>query len=172
MRGRLIDSFAAEIAQLDPATMAADPSGAGPTRPVFDSDFREPVVLPSSVGTDRRELQPIKLPCQIEVQSFEALTELSTGNSPRSHIVLVFHFRDLERAEMVDPLTGDALLRPGDRLVSLRDLRTDTIVQAIRTPPGLYATEVQPQGFGLGRRRNLLFVLFDERALGPRGGVS
>jgi hypothetical protein len=83
----------------------------------------------------------------------------------------VFHFHDLERLGLVDPDTGDALLRTGDRLVALRDIRTGDVVQAIRTPPGLYITEPQPQSFGIGRHRNLFFAIFDERALGPRGGA-
>jgi hypothetical protein len=63
--------------------------------------------------------------------------------------VLVFHFRDLERLGPVEPNTGDALLRIGDRLVAIRDRRTGDLVQAVRTPPGLYLTEPQPE-FGLG----------------------
>jgi hypothetical protein len=41
-------------------------------------------------------------------------------------------------------------------------------VQAVRSHPGLYATEVQPKSFGLGRSRNLLFVTFQEREPGVR----
>lgn len=68
----------------------------------------------------------------------------------------------------MDPATGDALLRVGDRLIAIRDLRTGELVQAVRTPPGLYLTEPQPQ-FGLGGRRNLLLATFGERAVGPQG---
>lgn len=82
----------------------------------------------------------------------------------------MFHFGDLEQLGLVEPTTGDALLQIGDRLVALRDFRTGELVQAIRTPPGLYLTEAQPE-FGLGLRRNLLLTTFLERSLGPRGGV-
>ena len=125
MRGRLINPFAAELAQLDTAATAADPDGPGPLTSGYDADFQETVL---------------------------------------------FHFGDLEQLGLVDPTTGDALLRPGDRLVAIRDLRTGDLVQAIRTPPGLYLTEAQPQSFGLGGRRNLLLATFSERALGPQGG--
>jgi hypothetical protein len=70
----------------------------------------------------------------------------------------------------VDPATGDALLRLNDRLVAIRDM-AGNLVQAVRTPPGLYATEVQPQSFGLGRARNLAIVTFHERELGARGAA-
>lgn len=171
MRGRLINPLAAELAQLDTAATAADPDGPGPLTSGYDADFHETVLVPSAGerGRDaRREKPVIRVPCQIEVQAFDALTELATGNSPRSHLVLVFHFADLEQLGLVDPATGDALLRVGDRLVAIRDLRTGALVQAVRTPPGLYLTEPQPQ-FGLGGRRNLLLATFGERALGPQG---
>ena len=171
MRGRLINPLAAELAQLDTAATAADPDGPGPRTSGYDADFHETVLMPSAGGRDRdarREKPSIRVPCQIEVQSFGALTELATGNSPRSRLVLVFHFADLEQLGLVDPATGDALLRVGDRLVTIRDLRTGALVQAVRTPPGLYLTEPQPQ-FGLGGRRNLLLATFGERALGPQG---
>jgi hypothetical protein len=63
------------------------------------------------------------------------------------------------------------MLRVNDRLVSIRDYHTGDVVQAVRTPPGLYITEVQPQSFGLGLRRNLLLATFNERALGPKGAA-
>ena len=71
---------------------------------------------------------------------------------------------------MIRPGTGDALLRVNDRLVAIYDL-AGRLVQAIRTPPGLYATEVQPQSFGLGLCRNLLLATFEERELGVRGAA-
>ncbi len=174
MRGRLINPFLAEIAQLDTVATAEDPDSAGPLTSGYDPDFKETVLVPDTGwrGHDARREKPlIRLPCQIEVQSFGELQELLTGNSPRSHLVLVFHFEDLERMDLVDPGSGDALLRVDDRLVSIRDYHTGELVQAVRTPPGLYITEVQPQSFGLGLKRNLLFAVFNERALGPKGAA-
>lgn len=173
MRGRLLQAFLAEIAQLDTAATAADPDGPEPLTSGYDADFQETALLPSAAGAGRdarREKPALRLPCQLEVQSFAALNELATGNSPRSRLVLVFHFHDLERLGLVDPNTGDALLRAGDRLVAIRDRRTGALVQAVRTPPGLYLTEPQPE-FGLGGRRNLLIATFGERALGGQGGT-
>ena len=175
MRGRLINAFDAELAQLDTAATAADPDGPGPMSSGYDADFQEPVLVPDTEGPGRsydarREKPSITVPCQVEVQSFGALNELVNGNSPRSHLTLVFHFADLERLGLVDLATGEALLRVGDRLVALRDHRTGELVQAIRTPPGLYLSEPQPQAFGLGLHRNLLLAVFEERAQGVRGG--
>jgi hypothetical protein len=174
VRGRLINPFLAELAQLDTVATAGDPDGAGPLVSGYDPDFKETVVVPDRTwrGRDARREKPlIRVPCQVEVTNFGALQELSTGNSPRSHLQLVFHFQDLERMGLVDAATGDALLRVSDRLVAIRDFHTGELVQQVRTPPGLYITEVQPQSFGLGLKRNLLFAIFDERALGPKGGA-
>ena len=89
----------------------------------------------------------------------------ASGNAPRSRIDLVFHFKDLARMGLVDGDTGDALLRPGDRLGALYD-KAGALVQEVRTPPGLYVTEARPIGFGLNMarpRRNLLLVAFEDR---------
>lgn len=172
MRGRLINPFLAEIARLDTAAIAADPDGAGPLASGYDPDFKETIVLEDGGARRgaRREMPAILVPCQVEVGTFEALQQLAAGNSPNSQIVLVFHFRDLQRMGLVEPASGDALLRVNDRLIAIRDLRGN-LVQAVRDRPGLYATEVQPQSFGLGRSRNLLLVTFQERELGVRGAA-
>jgi hypothetical protein len=52
----------------------------------------------------------------------------------------------------VDAASGDALVRPGDRLAALYD-KAGALVQAVRTPPGLYVTEARPTGFGLNMAR-------------------
>ena len=69
---------------------------------------------------------------------------------------------------LVDSASGDALLRVNDRLVAIRDL-DGNLVQAVRTPPGLYVTEVMPTSFGLGRSRNLLLLTMGSHELGVRG---
>ena len=69
-----------------------------------------------------------------------------------------------------DCASGEARLRVNDRLVAILSVRGQ-LVQAVRTPPGLFATEVQPQSFGLGLSRNLLLVTFEERELAARGAA-
>lgn len=173
MRGRLINPFLAEIAQLDTVATAADPDGPGPGVSGYDADFKETVILEPAGGgrlDARKEKAPVRVPCQVEVGAFEALQQLGAGNSPNSRIVLVFHFRDLEQMGLVDAATGEALLRINDRLVAIHRM-DGALVQAVRTPPGLYATEVQPQSFGLGLSRNLLLVTFDEREVAVRGAA-
>jgi hypothetical protein len=171
-RGRLIFPFLAEIHRLDTHAMATtDPDGPGPLDSGYDPDFKEPALVDTNddgIGERVRvEHSPVRLPCQVEPKTFEELRMFAAGNSPRSRIELVFHFRDLERAGLVDGPSGDAMIRPGDRLAALYD-KAGALVQAIRTPPGLYVTEARPIGFGLDRRRprrNLLLVAFEQRQL-------
>ena len=172
MRGRLINPFLAEIARLDTSATAADPDGAGPLASGYDPDFKETIVVEEPTGRRdaRREMTPIRIPCQVEVGAFETLQQLAPGSSPSSRVTLVFHFADLERLGLVDAATGDALLRVNDRLVAIYDM-AGNLVQAVRTPPGLYATEVQPQSFGLGGARNLLLVTLQSRELSVRGAA-
>jgi hypothetical protein len=146
-----------------------DPDGAGELLGGYDPDFKEPVLVDANgdgiAEPFRREHLPVRVPCQVEPEALEALRMTSSGNTPRSSLDLVFHFRDLERLGLVDLTAGDALIRPGDRLGALLTLDGD-LVQAIRTPPGLYVTEARPMGFGLHRRRprrNLLLVSLQDR---------
>ncbi len=173
MRGRLIFPFLAELHRLDSQALATtDPDGAGPLTGGYDADFKEPVLIDADddgvAEPLRREHAPVRVPCQVEPEAFESLRMVSSGNTPRSNIELVFHFRDLERLGLVDTTTGDALIRPSDRLGALYDV-AGHLVQAIRTPPGLYVTESRPSGFGLHRQRpqrNLLVVTFQDRPAG------
>ena len=146
----------------------------GPLDSGYDADFKESVLVDrddDGIGERIRvEHDPIRIPCQVETDRFDELRMLPSGNSPRSELDLVFHFRDLELLELVDPVTGDALIRPGDRLSGIYD-KFGHPVQAIRTPPGLYVSQARPIGFGLFRvrpRRNLLLVSFQDRQTGAR----
>ena len=176
MRGRLIFPFLAEIFRLDTCAMATeDPDGSGPLLSGYDPDFKEPVLVDRNddgIGERiRKEHSPVRVPCQVEPDSFEVLQEYASGNSPRSRIRLVFHFADLERMGLVDPNSGDALLRVGDRLGGLYDLG-GSLVHSI---PSLFATESRPIGFGLFMsrpRRNLLLVTFEDRKTAAPRGVS
>lgn len=159
-RGRLIQPFLADIRRLDTEATAAAKSGAG-----YDPDFKEPArVAPTSgegAGTStRREKAELLLPCQVEMGSAEKLRQFFAGANPSSNLVLVLHFRDLERAGLVDS-AGNATLRVGDRLASIRDSRTKNVVWTPREE--LYCVEVQPNAFGIGRGRNLLFLFFQDR---------
>jgi hypothetical protein len=153
MRGRLIFPFIAELHRLDTQAMAPVDYDAPPAATTTTSRSRSsstPTTMASGALSSRAP--PVRVPCQVEPEAFEALRMATSGNTPRSSFDLVFHFRDLERLGLVDAASGDALIRPSDRLGALY-ARDGQLVQAVRTPPGLYVTEARPIGFGLHRRR-------------------
>lgn len=165
MRGRLLNVFLAELAQLDTAATAAGPPG-------YDPIFREPKVSYDDAGTrstGRREKALVRLPCQVETGTFEALRMTPTGDAPRSQLTLVFHFRDLEQAGLVDA-DNRPTIRVNDRLNAIYDKAGAVVMQRFANPPGLFATEVTPSGFGFGGRVNLLVVRFGDRAQGRQEG--
>lgn len=168
MRGRLILPFLAEVRRLDTAATAADPDGAGPQTAGYDDDFREPVLLPAPAGAGgpgtvhRVERAPLLLPCQVEVGSAEKRQMFFAGNSPDSRLVLVCHMRDLEARGLVDA-QGRVALGREDRLTAIFDT-AGALVRTLPTP--LFASQVEPAEYGLGRKQNLLLIYFEEREKG------
>lgn len=165
MRGRLIDPFLAEIAQLDTVATAADPDGMGPLTSGYDDDFREPIRTSNATGQGSGVSTvvyktPMRVRCQVEMGTFEKVQEFFSGNSPDMRLVIVSHFRDLERASMVDA-NGSATIRVGDQLLAFYDLR-GRLVQRMTTP--VFCVQPEPTSFGIGLARNLLAIYFEARA--------
>lgn len=154
-RGRLIFPFIAEIAQIDYDTTAADPDGIGPLTSGYDDDFKEPVVL--SDGSIARVETFVRLPCQVMPKTNEMINMGLSGDSPQNEITLVFHFKDLEKASMIDSTTGLPDIRLNDRLNAIYD-RNGKLVQTFDDLT--YVLHSKPDAFGLGYSRNLLKVLF------------
>ncbi len=170
MRGSLINPGLVEIARIDPAaTRALNPPG--PATSGFDEDFKEPEIAAPEEGEQLGELQtqlqePIMLPAQQEVDTFEDQSQVLLGSAPSTVIVLVFHFRDLEEAGLVNA-DGTPKLNVGDRLLAMYTAR-GVLVQQFKDPPGVYARMVLPYGVGIGGERNLLRIRFEEAERGPK----
>lgn len=165
-RGRLINPFMAVIARFDRnATRDQPPDDDGVLPSGFDDVFREPLVVTQDDGTrdEARRERLIYVPCQVEDHAFQTQRMTEAGNNPDSRLVLVFHFRDLERLSLVNRETGIARITPNDRLVEIRSYCCRHLIQKIPDPPGLYATQALPTAFSLARARNLLVVTFQER---------
>lgn len=168
MRGRLIHPFNAVIARLDTvSTRSNDPDGAGELTGGYDDVFRAPHVVEDSSGNRKevREESEITVPAQIEDRRFEAMRQLPSGDVPQSAMILTMHFEDLERLGLVDD-NGVARIHKNDRLVEIREFCNNALVQSFRDPPGLYVIEAVPAAHGLGLKRNLLLVAFEQRDTG------
>lgn len=172
MRGRLIFPFLADFGQLDTAaTQAYDPAGTPSSG--YDDIYREPVgenATPTDPdGTSSRQESLLEgVPVQVEPEVLGRLQMLATGDAPDGRILLIAHFRHLERAGMVDE-DGLATIRRGDRLLRIRE--SEPPYPVVFDPNdifSLYVYQVQPRGFGLGRKRNLLLIELRDREAGTR----
>lgn len=164
--GRLIRPGLADIRRYitDPGETAFTPT--------FDEDFRETIVADPEEGEQlgesaRTEGPSLMLPCQIEVEEQEKQNVVLQGDSPVSAVTLVFHFRNLLRAGLVDDDTGLPLLGRNDRLAGLYDAK-GTLLREIPETPGLWLREIRPYGPGVGGRRNLCLALFEVADLGVK----
>lgn len=169
MRGRLINPFLVRVFLLDTTATAQDPDGvAGPLSSGMDPILREPRKLPQSgrtEGISARIEKPLPLLfAQVEIVSLEKRRQLVQGNAPVADLVLVFHFRELEEKQLVDTVTGEALIKVSARLDAVLDRRTQAVVRSFPNPPGAFAVRVEDEFGGLGKRRNLLKVYFADRA--------
>ena len=157
MRGRLIFRFYATIAPLD--TDGINDAGN------FDRTFRTVKKVDTDgdgIGeTQRLEKAQISVPCQVEDKAFVERNQSTLGNVPDHDMILVFHFKDLERLGLVDA-DGTPQIRLDDRLVNIKD-RHGNVVQTVKTPPGQYVVAVTPLSFGLGisnPKRNICIAMF------------
>ncbi len=168
-RGDLIFPMKVRVYPLDLSSTAAP---VGSLASGFDDEFREPRVLPAAgaVAGDSARIEgtPYILRAQIEDQSWEEFLASRTGDLDNVEVRLVLHYRDLERASLVDANTGDALVpRKGDRLDAILDPRTEAVIQLVPNPPGLFCVQAQPRSYGLtSLKRNLLLATFRARLPG------
>lgn len=159
MRGRLIFPFTIELAQLDLAATAA----AG-----YDPIYKETKLAASAdrLGTSTRAETLVQVPGQFsDHNQFLNAVAANTGNLAQVDLVVLFHFRDLERLALVEAETGLAKIKTGDRLNAIYDVKTGEVIQVLRNPPGAFVVAAKPL-FGLGNKRNLLEVTFRSRDQG------
>lgn len=158
-RGRLIHKRFVDMARLDTTATRA---GGG-----YNDSFKTVVkVKDPTTGrlvAKREEIPELMLPCQIEAGPWEQMRAVQGGNLPDTAITLVFFWPDLEKRNLVDPATGEALIRINDRLVAIYDARK---VLLHKPRQELFATHAQPLFVGLGGTRNLLVVTLGERPQG------
>lgn len=169
-RGRLIFPFRVRLGLLDTAATAADPDGAGPLASGYDDEFREPVITTPTTGSGRGQVVRVERVKEFEAQvedGVEGMLEImATGNSPVNQIGLVMHFADLEREGVISYSNGKTSIKaPGARLIAILDPNTHELIERYDDSPGHWATQVKSMGYGIGQKRNLLLVMFQERAV-------
>jgi hypothetical protein len=166
--GRLIRPQIALIYQLDTVTTAADPDGIGPLTTGYDADLGD--VLPYDVGTvrtsSRKEKTVIRLPVQIESETYDQTQQVAQGNTQGRRMTLITHFDELRKLSLIDA-DGLPMLYRGDRLGSIVHAKTGVLIIKVTEPHGLFIEETCPISFGLsGADRNLLRISLTSRAQG------
>jgi hypothetical protein len=96
----------------------------------------------------RVEMDQVKIPCQVEDQSFERIHFVLGGDAESTNMVFVFHRRDLERLSLLDTLTRKCLLKPGDRIDHIENRAGTATTLTFKDP--LYILEVRPRSWGFG----------------------
>lgn len=166
MRGRILQPYIVEIAQLD--AQLSDQ-----TYPGTDPVFREPRVGIDPNTNERvlgRKERIVRLPAQVETGNYGQLVVLANGIAPKSALKLIFHYREFEERGMVDDQRRNTPIRVTDRLVSISNRETAQVLIAFPFPPGVFCTEASPEGL-MGGRVNLLVCTFGDRAQGRPQGV-
>lgn len=135
--GRPLHFFYVEFKQLVTEDEAVD---------IYDEDLSEPVFVDDDddkVGTLLRpEGATLLVKATIEVQDFESLRQVATGNAPDSNTKLFIHRRDLKRAGLLNATTGDVTLIVNDRVSRILDRFRRPAVSFARVP--VYVVEVRP----------------------------
>ena len=170
MRGRLIFPFKAEIFRLDTvATAAVTPDAGVFSKAGFDDSFSEATVK-AETATDkigkvqRKEQEPILVPCQVKSLEFQDLRQTQAGDVPDSEFTLAFHHNGLKALKLLDPDTGLPTFNKHDRLARILDKCDNLVTKFPRN--GLFVVEVKPSSYGLGLGQNLFIVSFEERQVG------
>lgn len=167
VRGMLIRPILIEVERIDPAATQAAGS--------YDPIFKEPIpsrINPGQVNEKRLDgmsrRPPIKVRAQMERGPFMSLNMQPSGNEASSNLRCVLHRRALEKGGLVLP-TGVPDFHVGDRLLATYTL-LGKLIQKVQDPPGLYLTQIQPAGEGLGGAQNLVVLYFDSRDQAVQGG--
>lgn len=170
MRGRLIQQFVAVLYRLDPEATAAVPGGG------YDPVFREPLRVPDGTqlgAPSRRELDPIRLRCQIDRTNFDGASLLRDGYQPEHQLQIALHWPELEARGLIDT-GGNPLIAPGDRIGAI-ETTAGAAEATFPDPPGLWVRSCERAGhglaaFGVARTNLLILHCAVGRADGEGGG--
>jgi hypothetical protein len=161
LRGRLVRPLLVEIAFLD--QYRTSKSGG------YDPVWKTPTVAtlnPGTVGATRTDglvyRAPVRLRAQLERGQTDVLNMQPSGNNPHSTMTLVFHAVELEKAGLMNYAEGESMFKVGDKLLAIYST-LGVLRSTIKDPPGLYVTQVAPDGEGQSGEQNLIVVTFEDR---------
>jgi hypothetical protein len=146
------------ISRLDvPATQRVDPDGAGPITQGYDPDLREPIAYTDGAGdraTTVRYKTPVRVPCQVEVKTYEELRQVFQGDAPVTTMVFVLHNKDLRRLGLLTCKAGcgsgsqSLKIAKNDRIDGVLCMRKGESNTDLVEP--LYIYRIDPGSWGMG----------------------
>lgn len=139
--------------------------------PGVNSALRTMRTTNANDGSPRVQAQKyvsITLEAQVETGQEKNARMTPMGNSPNSNLRLVFDRGDCESAGLLDPATGESLLKTGDRLESITEL-DGTSYWSPRHGHTAYLRVTQAELTDLGFRSGASTVVLhiEERPTGP-----
>jgi hypothetical protein len=139
--------------------------------PGVNSALRTMRTTNANDGSPRVQAQKyvsITLEAQVETGRYGDARNTPLGNSPGSNMRLVFDRIDCENAGLLDPTTGEPLLKTSDRLESITEL-DGTSLWSPRHGHTAYLRIVQSELTDLGFRSGASTVVLhvEERPTGP-----
>ena len=164
MRVPLLAPSAVLISRLSPTmTSRVDPDGAGPIVGGYDPILREPYPYEDTTQTTAsgeekavttvRYSPHVRIPCQVEIKTFEELRQTFSGDAPVTNMVFVLHNKDLKRLGLL--FDGDAgcncvpKLKTNDRIDRVEVLRSPgTISHPFKEK--LFVFRIDPGSWGMG----------------------
>ena len=140
----------------------------------YDRTFREPISYEKAstgkVKDTRRYLPEIRIPCQVEVKTFEEIKQQIQGDAPVMNMTFVLHHKNLKFLGLLNDDDVQCVGSTG-RQPSLVGIKTNDKITAIEKNgiPGmitqtfkepLYIIQVQPGSWGMGPLGHDLEILF------------
>lgn len=142
------------------ATWLQDPPGTPTTG--YNPTTRVPYVY-DDPGTGEREdtrqySAPIRVPCQVEVNTWLMLQQEFVGDAPDSQIAFVLHHMNLASLGLLSS-TGALSIKKGDKISAIeKNGIPGQVVRPLDSP--LYIFEVRPRGWGFGPLGHDLQVVY------------
>jgi hypothetical protein len=141
-------------------TRAVNPPGAQEAVG-YDEDFREPIPYESAGKLlDTRRYKPeVRVPCQVEVRTFEELNQVFGGDAPVTDKVFVLHNRDLLRLGLLETDCCTTKIKKNDRIERDEVLgRPGDVSQAFAEP--LFIYRIDPGSWGMGSSGQDLQIVY------------
>lgn len=163
----LLEPSAIVLHRLDTrGTRAVDPPGAATVG--YDADMREPIPYEDagdgSVKSTVRYLKPIRVPCQVEIKTFEEVRQQFMGDAPILNMIFVLHRKCLLKLDLlvVDqdcPRGGAPKIKTNDKITAVeKNGHEGYVTQPFKEP--LYIVQVQPASWGMGPDGHDLLLAF------------